>query len=81
MSLIDKNNWRIFLGQFSFTTSYTRLATVRQYMFNGGILALTKRGTALFLQFTKNINLSTRFCKSKSLLRSVLEACPQAIIP
>ena len=24
MSLIDKNNWRIFLGQFSFTTSYTR---------------------------------------------------------
>ena len=24
MSLIDKNNWRIFLGQFSFTTSYTQ---------------------------------------------------------
>ena len=48
-------------------------------MFNGGILAFTKRGTALSLQFKKNINLSTRFCKSKSLLRSVFEACPQAM--
>ena len=47
-------------------------------MFSGGILDLTKRGIALSLWFAKKINLSTRFCKSKILLRSVIEACPQA---
>ena len=40
-------------------------------MFSGGILALTKRGIALSLWFAKKINLSTCFCKSKILLRSV----------
>ena len=42
-------------------------------MFSGGILALTKRGIALSLWFATKINLSTRFCKSKILLRSVFK--------